>query len=94
MGEPVPSDALPILKLSMARGPYRIHPARFELARHGYTVSAIARRVGLSVSAVSLQLAGVNRVSEPVRGALLEELGPAAAAEVLAAIPSREDLAA
>ena len=76
------------------RGPYRIHPARVELARHGYTVAEIARRAGLSGSAVSLQLAGRVRVSEAVRGVLLDSLGAEGAAEVLAAIPSPEPVAA
>lgn len=78
----------------MKRGSYRIHPARLELGRLGYSVTEVARLAGLSTSAVSLQLAGHTRVSEPVRRVLLEELGPESAAEVLAAIPSREELAA
>ena len=76
------------------RGPYRIHPARVELARHGYTVTEIARRAGLSGSAVSLQLAGRVRISERTRTALRDALGADAAAEVLAAIPAPEPVAA
>jgi transcriptional regulator with XRE-family HTH domain len=78
----------------MLRGPYRIHPARLELARYGYTVTELARRAGLSPSAVSLQLSGRVRISEAVRAALLDSLGAESAAEVLAAIPSRESVAA
>lgn len=77
-----------------ARGPYRVHPARVELHRHGLTVKEVAERAGITASGVCLQLHGVNRVTEPVRAALLERLTPEQAAEVLAAIPSREELAA
>jgi len=78
----------------MKRAPYRVHPARVELARHGYTVTEIAVRAALTPSAVSLQLAGRVRVSEAVRGVLLESVGAEAAAEVLAAIPTPEPVAA
>ncbi len=94
MGDGGPSDPLPKIKCLMKRGPYRVHPARIELNRYGFTVNAIAARAGLSASAVSLQLAGTNRLTEPVRSALLEELGADAAGDVLAAIPSREEVAA
>jgi predicted transcriptional regulator len=78
----------------MKRGTYRIHPARLELARYGYTVTQLAQSVGLTPSAVSLQLAGRVRVSEAVRGALRDSIGAEAAAEVIAAIPTPERVAA
>ena len=78
----------------MNRSSYRIHPGRVELARHGYTVTAVAQRVGLTPSAVSLQLAGRVRISDAVRSALRDLVGAEAAAEVLAAIPTPEDVAA
>ena len=78
----------------MKRGPYKVHPARLELAHRGYSVSELARLAGLSTSAVSLQLAGRTRLGENVRKALLDALGPEGAADVLAAIPWRERAAA
>lgn len=78
----------------MIRGPYRVHPARIVLGEHGYTVSAVALAAGISTGAVTRQLSGENNVSEPVRSALVSLIGEDGTAEVLAAIPSREQAAA
>lgn len=78
----------------MKRGSYRIHPARVRLQLHGTSVSDIARDVGLSTSAVSLQLAGRTRLAESVHEAITERIGDEAAREVVDAIPSRNEQAA
>lgn len=75
----------------MKRGHYRIHPARVKLNLYGVSVSELAATVGLSTSAVSLQLAGVTRLSEPVRAGIVQLLGPDNAADVIAAVPERVD---
>lgn len=71
-----------------------MHPARVRLNLYGVSVSDVGRLAGISTSAASQQLAGHTRISEAVRSALLELLNPEQVAEVLSAIPSREELAA
>lgn len=79
---------------AMTRGPYKVHPARLVLGLHGVRVSAVAERAGVTPGAVTRQLAGEHPLSEPVRAAMLEMIGEAGVAEVSAAIPAREALAA
>lgn len=78
----------------MKRGPYKVHPARVALGSHGYTVGALAERAGMSTGGITRQLAGECRLSGRVHDALVELIGEDGAAEVAAAIPSREQVAA
>ena len=78
----------------MKRGTYRVHPARVLLNLHGVNVSDVARDVELSTSAVSQQLAGTTRLRADVGDAIIARIGPEAAAEVVAAIPSPIEQAA
>jgi transcriptional regulator with XRE-family HTH domain len=73
----------------MKRGPYRVHRARVVLGEHGYTMSALAERSGMSPSGLSRQLAGECRLSEQVRRALVEMIGDDGAAAVVDAIPQK-----
>jgi hypothetical protein len=70
---------------------YRVHPARVRLNLAGTSVSAVARDVNLSTSAVSQQLAGIVRLRDDVRDAIVERIGAEAAAEVFDAIPTQAD---
>jgi transcriptional regulator with XRE-family HTH domain len=78
----------------MKRGPYRIHPARLALGAHGFTASALAQQAGVSPGSITRQLSGEVTLSERVRAALVELIGEAGAADVIAAIPPREKAAA
>lgn len=78
----------------MKRGHYRIHPARVKLNLYGVSVSQVAAVAGLSTSAVSLQLAGVTRIGDRVRAAMVELIGTDNAADVIASIPERVEQAA
>jgi len=73
---------------------YRFHPAAMQLNVRGVTGATIARDVGLHPSAVSLQLAGRSPLRDDVRDAIVERIGPEAAAEVVDAIPSPIEQAA
>lgn len=65
-----------------------------QLLAHGATGASIARDVGLHPSAVSLQLAGRSPLRDDVREAIIAQIGPEAAAEVVAAIPQGPEQAA
>ena len=88
-----PSDA-PAIFAGMKRGPYRVHPARVALGGYGYTATALAVAAGMSPGGITRQLSGESRLSDPVRDALVELIGEDGAADVIAAIPSRERAAA
>ena len=79
---------------TMKRGPYRVHPARVSLGLHGYTVTALAERAGMSAGGITRQISGECRLTPKVYNALVELIGEAGAADVIAAIPSRERAAA
>lgn len=87
------SDA-PAIFDGMKRGPYRVHPARVALGDYGYTATALAAAAGMSPGGITRQLSGESRLSESVRAALVDLIGENGAADVIAAIPSRERAAA
>ncbi len=65
-------------------------PAAAELARAGYSLSDVARPLGITPGLVGLQLAGRRPLQGYVIEALEGELGPDAADRVLALVPGRE----
>lgn len=78
----------------MKRGPYRVHPARVALGGYGHTATALAEAAGLSPGSITRQLSGESALAPNVRAALVDLIGEAGAADVIAAIPSREQAAA
>ena len=78
----------------MKRGPYRVHPARLVLGDYGYTATALAVAAGMSPGGITRQLSGEVSMSARVRDALVRRVGEDGAAEVIAAIPAKEQAAA
>ncbi len=67
------------------QNPYQRSPASLILAREGITLSRIAEALGISTSAVSMQLAGLRRLHPALVPVLRAIADPEVASEVAAA---------